>query len=305
MEHTGQERHSWLKLTSLLIFMLAYGMLNVIGGDSDLNLNFDDGNVMIFLKIAQAVSVVVIFILPAVLIAVFWTQPKIHYLGLTKKPAFSTLLIAGVGILLAMPVINWLAEMNQHMELPQAFAGMEEWMRSSEEKAAQLTEGFTKGTSVGILILNLFVIAFMAALSEEIFFRGIFQKVSIECFKNKHAGVWFGAIIFSAFHMQFFGFVPRMLMGAYLGYLFLWSGSLWPGIVAHFINNGAAVFMVWLSNRGVISVDADKIGIEQSELIYVAISGVAVITSLVLVHRIESKRNKMLLSNPDQSSTLG
>ncbi|MDF2437465.1 MAG: putative metal-dependent rane protease [Bacteroidota bacterium] len=296
MEHTGQERHSWIKLSALLIFMLAYGMLNVIGSDSDINLNFDDENMMIFLKIAQAVSVIIIFILPAVLIAVFWTQPKFHYLGLTTKPAVATLFIAGIGILFAMPVINWLAEMNQHMELPSVFAGMEEWMRNSEDKATQLTEGFTRGTSISTLILNLFVIAFMAALSEEIFFRGIFQKVAIECFKNKHAGVWFGAIVFSAFHMQFFGFVPRMLMGAYLGYLFLWSGSLWPGIVAHFINNGAAVLMVWLSNRGVISVNADKIGIEQSELIYVAISGAAVIASLVLVHRIESKRSRATLA---------
>jgi membrane protease YdiL (CAAX protease family) len=178
------------------------------------------------------------------------------------------------------------------MQLPEAFSGIETWMKDSEAKAEVLTKGFTKGTSAGALILNLFVIAFMAALSEEIFFRGLFQKVAIECFKNKHVGVWFGAIIFSAFHMQFYGFVPRMLMGAYLGYLFLWSGSLWLGILAHFLNNGMAVFLIWLMNRGVISADADKVGIQQGELIYVAISTILVIGSLVLVYRMEQKRKK-------------
>lgn len=274
--------------------MFAYGALNVIGSDTDINLNFDNPDVLIFLKIAQALSVLVIFILPAVLIAVFWTKPKIHYLGITKRPAFSTLILAGLGILFAMPLINWMAELNQQMHLPAAFSGLEHWMKSSEDKAALLTEAFTKGTSVTTLFVNLFVIAFMAALSEELFFRGIFQKVAIECFKNKHAGIWFGAIIFSAFHMQFFGFLPRMLMGAYLGYLFLWSGSLWPGILAHFVNNGTAVFLMWLQNRGSISVDADKVGTQQSELIYVAVSAVIVISSLFMVYRIEQKRKRLL-----------
>jgi uncharacterized protein len=163
-------------------------------------------------------------------------------------------------------------------------------MKQSEDKATELTEAFTRGTSVGTLILNLFVVAFMAALSEEMFFRGVLQKVSIECFRNKHVGIWFSAIIFSAFHMQFFGFFPRMFMGAYLGYLFLWSGSLWPGILAHFVNNGAMVFLLWLANRGVISADVDKVGILESELIYVVISSAVVIVSMILVYRIERKK---------------
>jgi membrane protease YdiL (CAAX protease family) len=290
MENIQEERHSWLKLGILLFFMLVYGALTVSAGEGDINLNFDDPNVLILLKILQAVSVIILFILPAVLIAVLWTQPKIRYLGISTKPSMATLLIAGLGILTAMPLINWLAELNQHMHLPTAFQGVEQWMKSSEDKATELTEAFTKGTTVGTLLLNLFVIAFMAALSEEIFFRGLFQKISIECFKNRHAGVWFSAIVFSAFHMQFFGFFPRMLMGAYLGYLFLWSGSLWPGIMAHFVNNGTAVFLAWLVNRGEISSDVDKMGMQPEEFIYVAISSVMVILSLIIIYRIERKR---------------
>lgn len=293
MQNPEQERHSWLKLSALLGILLFIAILTIFGGDADAEMNYDNHNLITVLKLLQAVFVVFIFILPAVLIAMFWTKSKIHYLGLTRRPSALTMILAGMGILLAMPLINWLAEMNQHMHLPEAFSGIETWMKSSEAKAAELTEAFTKGTSIGDLLLNLFVIAFMAALSEEIFFRGVLQKISIECFRNRHIGVWFGAIIFSAFHMQFFGFVPRMLMGVYLGYLFLWSGSLWPGILAHFLNNGMAVFLVWLSNRGVISVDIDKVGIHESELIYVGVSVVFVLVSLLLVYRTE-KNNQII-----------
>jgi uncharacterized protein len=290
MENIQQERHSWLKLSILLFFMLIYGVLTVSAGDGDINLNFDDPNVLIMLKVLQAVSVVILFILPAVLIAALWTNQKISYLGVITRPALTTMLLAGVGILAAMPLINWLAEVNQQMHLPAAFSGIEEWMKKSEDKAAELTKAFTRGTSIGTLMLNLFVIAFMAALSEEIFFRGLLQKISVECFRNKHIGVWFSAIIFSAFHMQFFGFFPRLLMGAYLGYLFLWSGSLWPGILAHFINNGMAVFLMWLINRGQISEDIDKVGMQPNDIIYVIISIVVVTFSLILIQRIEKKR---------------
>jgi uncharacterized protein len=295
MENIQEERHSWLKLSILMCFMLIYGVLTVSAGDGDINLNFNDPNVIILLKVLQAVSVIILFILPAVLIAAFWTKKKISYLGITTKPSFITMILAAVGILTAMPLINWLAELNQHMHLPAALSGIEDWMKRSEDKAGELTEAFTKGTSVGTLVLNLFVIAFMAALSEEVFFRGLFQKISIECFKNKHAGIWFSAVIFSAFHMQFFGFVPRMLMGAYLGYLFLWSGSLWPGILAHFINNGMAVFLVWMVNRGAISADIDKVGMEPNDVIYVAVSIIMVIVSLLLVYRIERKKKGTVL----------
>lgn len=290
MENIQKERHSWLKLGVLMSGIFLFGLATLLGGEGDVNLNYDDQNVVNFLKILQAFAVIVLFILPAVLIAAFWTKAKIAYLGITTKPHVLTMLLAGVGILLAMPLINWLAEINQHMHLPEAFSGIEKWMKESEGKAEVLTEAFTRGTSASTLVLNLFVIAFMAALSEELFFRGLLQKISIECFKNKHVGIWFSAIIFSAFHMQFFGFLPRMLMGAYLGYLFLWSGSLWPGILAHFINNGMAVFLIWMVNRGAVPTDVDKVGIQPDELIYVAVSAVMVTLSLILVRRIERKK---------------
>jgi hypothetical protein len=294
MQNNEPERQSWLKLSVLAIFIFALALVTVLGGDGDVAMNLDNPKTILLLKVLQAVSVLIIFIFPALLFAIFWTKKGIHYLGITTKPAITTILLAGIGMLLAMPMINWLSDMNQHLKLPEALSGIQVWMEQGEGKATQLTDAFTKGSTIDVLIINLFVIALMAAVSEELFFRGILQKVLIECIRNKHVGVWIGAIIFSAFHMQFLGFLPRMLMGAYLGYLFLWSGSLWPGILAHFINNGMAVLLIWLSNRGTITQDADTLGIQQGEWIYVGISIAMVAISMLLVYRIEKKRKLLL-----------
>lgn len=291
MQNIEQESHSKTKLAVILAWLFLLLSISVLSGSgNEVKINPDNQTMVTFLYIMQVLLVIIFFILPSLLFSVFWTKQRIHYIGITTKPAVSTLLLSGIGILMAMPMINWLAELNQHMQLPEALSGIETWMKNSEAKAAEMTEVFTRGTSIGKLILNLFVIAFMAALSEEIFFRGVLQKVLIETTRNKHIGIWIAAALFSAFHMQFFGFIPRLLMGAYLGYLFLWSGSLWPGMIAHFLNNGTQVFLLWLMNRGEISSDADKIGIEQGEWVYVFTSIFTVSISLFLVYRIEKKR---------------
>ena len=290
MQNIEQERHSWIKLAVICAWLFLYGAATIIGSRTDTEINVNNSDMVGLLYAGQLIGVVFLFIVPAVVFAGVWTKKRIHYLGITTKSSFKTLVLGSLGILFALPLINWIANINGQMHLPEALSGVEEWMKNSEAKAMELTELFTKGSSVSSLILNLFVVAFMAALSEELFFRGMIQKVLIECFKNKHIAVWTGAILFSAFHMQFFGFFPRMLMGAYLGYLFLWSGSLWPGIIAHFVNNGMAVFLIWLSNRGAISADVDKIGTFENEIMYVITSAVVVIISLILVYKINKKK---------------
>jgi membrane protease YdiL (CAAX protease family) len=303
MQNTEKEQYSWIKLTLLLLYIGILGTVSVLGGD-DSALNFDNPNTVTLLKVLQGVSVIMVFVLPALVFAFFWTKKRFSYLGVSSKPSIGVLLIGGFGMMLAMPLINWLVAVNEQMKLPAFLSSVETWMKNSEEKAAVLTDAFTAGTTIDVLVLNLLVIAFLAAVSEEFFFRGVLQKVMQECTNNKHVAVWVTAIIFSAFHMQFYGFLPRMLMGAFLGYLFVWSGSLWPSIFAHFVNNGMAVFTVWLANNGYISEDIDKVGINPDEWIYAVVSFIAVAGSLVLVYFISNKRNAKLLNSvsPEGSS---
>ena len=96
-------------------------------------------------------------------------------------------------------------------------------------------------------------------------------------------GIILGAIVFSAIHFQFYGFVPRFVLGLLLGYLAYVSRSLWPSILLHFINNGTTVVAMFLVQRGVIDVDIDEIG---STNIYLTIlSALATIALLVLAWR--------------------
>lgn len=296
MQNSGQRSQAWLKLIVLLMYIFVICYMNIAGGGDNVTMNFDNPNTIILLKVLQAVSVLLMFILPSLMFAIFWTSDSVRYLGISNRTSSVTLVIAGTGMLLAMPVINRLAEINQHIALPEALSSIEAWMKQSEERLAELTDAFTKGTSVGVLLLNLFVIAFMAALSEELFFRGALQKVIIECTRNKHIGVWAGAIIFSAFHLQFYGFIPRVIMGAYLGYLFVYSGSIWHSIFAHFVNNGAAVVIAWLVNRGVITEEVDKVGSLQGQWVYALISAVMVAGSLVTVYYLENKKRSLTVS---------
>ncbi len=290
----SSEKNSWLKLLVILVFIIGYGVLNIMGGDSELPIDFNKSKMINLLKIGQVISVIIVFILPAVLFAQLWTTKKIHYLGLTKIPHTTTILYALFAMLFAMPLINWLSELNQQMNFPESFNNIETWMRNSEEKSAKLTEAFMNTTSVKGLLLNFFVVAFMAALSEEIFFRGIVQNVLVECLKNMHIAVWTGAILFSAFHMQFFGFFPRMIMGAFLGYLYLWSGSLWPSMLAHFINNGIATLLFWLNKKGLISDNVENIGVGNKQSILVLFSIFIVGALIYLVYKNEKKRTLLI-----------
>jgi uncharacterized membrane protein (Fun14 family) len=76
--------------------------------------------------------------------------------------------------------------------------------------------------------------------------------------RNAHVAIWISAFLFSSLHMQFFGFVPRLALGALFGYLYSWSGNLIVPIVAHFINNGFSLLMLYLHQLGKIDIDLES-----------------------------------------------
>jgi uncharacterized protein len=285
MQHTEKESQSWLKLSVILLFISILGFLMVLASNIEIVLKVDNPASMFVEKIKQGVGVVFLFVIPSIVFALVWTKAKARYLGITQLAPKPTFIIAGLGIVFAQPLINWLSIVNQKMVLPNFLAGVEQWMQRSEKQAEILTNAFTKGDTVDVLVLNLVVIALMAAFSEELFFRGVLQKVLLECVKNKHLAIWIGAILFSAFHMQFYGFVPRMIMGAYLGYLFLWTGSLWTSIWVHFLNNGTAVTLVWLANRGVIADTMEEVGAQDGDWLPVLMSVLLVSCCLFFVYK--------------------
>ena len=154
-----------------------------------------------------------------------------------------------IALLALLPIVGVVNEWNQAISLPDFLAPLEAWMRESEDLATELQERFLSGTSYWDLIINIIVMAVTPAICEELLFRGVIQNQLEKWFKNAHVAVWVAAIIFSAIHFQFYGFFPRMILGAALGYLLVYGKSLWLPIVAHCVNNSLAVIAAWGANK--------------------------------------------------------
>ena len=182
------------------------------------------------------------------------------YLKMNEGVKWDTALALVLVFCVSMPALGWIIKWNEGLHLPQVFSATEQWMREQEDMLADLTKQMLAGTSLTVLFTNLLVIAVVPAICEELLFRGVFLSWLKDGFRNKHLAVWLSAIIFSAFHVQFFGFFPRMLLGVYLGYLFVWTGSLWTPIIAHFLNNAVIVIASFLYNIGYIATDYEQIG---------------------------------------------
>jgi uncharacterized protein len=173
-----------------------------------------------------------------------------------QNTLFIFMLIMALGITF-MVAISPLVEWNVNFEFPESLKGFETLVRDAEDKAAKLTEMMTNFGSIGELLIGLIVIAVLPAIGEEFVFRGLFQNEFYRATKNVHVAIWVSAIIFSAIHMQFYGFIPRMLLGALFGYLYYWSGNLVIPMFAHFFNNAFGVIMIYLHNQKMTELNVE------------------------------------------------
>ena len=212
------------------------------------------------LKWLQFLQTAGTFLLPPILCALIW-DPNRRPLAWLKMDQTVPwwYYVAGVLIMVAaLPAINLLADLNGRVQLPESLDSIEQFLKQQEEAAAALTERFLQADNFGILLVNIALMALLPAMAEELSFRGTLQQV----LGNKHVAIWVTAILFSAIHMQFYGFIPRMLIGAMLGYMFIWTGSLWIPILMHFTNNGLAVLTYYLFDKHTVDNKniADSIG---------------------------------------------
>ena len=204
------------------------------------------------LKWLQCIQTLSLFLLPALLCAWLWEEKHrpFHWLRMDVKSAWHVVGLAALVMVCAIPGINLLADLNNRIVLPDCLSSLEQFFRQMEEEAALLTKRFMQADNVWVMMINMGLMAVLPALAEEISFRGVLQQLLSGM--RTHVAIWLTAVIFSAIHMQFYGFIPRMLMGALFGYVFVWTGSLWVPIVMHFVNNGMAVLLYYiLSSKGV------------------------------------------------------
>ena len=231
------------KIAYLFIFLLIG--LFIAGAISQLILLipiFDRENVLVSLYVNTISQSIFAIAMPAILI-VAWTNSKpLKYLkirsenGIYKKNVFAVIIF-----IFSYVFASFLTLLNKGIALPEWMSGVEEVMRTMEDAALETTDLLLSGRSISSLIINIIVIAGLASISEEFFFRGAMQQFIQEKFKNEHVSVWLAALIFSVVHFQFYGFLPRLFLGAILGYLFLYTKNLWIPILFHFLNNATVI----------------------------------------------------------------
>ena len=247
-------------------------------------------------RVIQTISSLGLFLLPAIGMALCCDASPRHYLSLHRVNDERVWLLVLASMFLIAAPINFIAMLNQQMELPTFMAPVEQWMRSQEDLAQQLTQNMIGDGTPQLLAINLIVMALCPAITEEFFFRGALQRLIGKWNPNPHFVIWNAAILFSAFHLQFYGFIPRMLLGAYLGYLLLWTRSIWIPVFAHFINNATAVIGMSDKNLRESALVTGEIPTDQ-----IFQYGIAAAISLILFIFLNQYLKKILKGQSDKS----
>jgi len=242
------------------------------------------------LKYFQIIQTLGLFVVPPFIIVFLFYREVGESLQLKNLPELQVSVKVFLIMIIGLPVINLLAMWNAQINLPQWLESVEEWMKVTEESAKKLTELFLDADNTGEFLINFLMIAIFPAIGEELLFRGILQRYLIEWLKNKHIGVLITSILFSALHLQFFGFFPRLLLGIFFGYLLLWSRNLWLPIFAHFVNNGAAVIFYFIFGTEIVEKEINSIGTENGTLFFAL--GSLVLVTLLVISVFKEERNK-------------
>ncbi len=268
------KRKSWL-LSLVVIVLVAFGVLILlqvlalaltpflfgVSIDEIMGLmsgDFSAANGRMAMFFIQGIGSGIGFWLAAYVIAHYIDKADMHWeIQLPRfnmKSAGLVLLITFGGMLFNA----FLVHLNSLLALPEALSGLEIWMQEMEDQLLELTKFLTDFQTIPELLTGILVIGILAGIGEEMFFRGLIQPKMKLYLGSAHAGVWVTAIIFSAIHLQFYGFLPRMFLGVMFGYLYHYSGSLTYPILAHILNNSITVILVYLSNQGKIDFDLES-----------------------------------------------
>ena len=269
----------------IFILLLIFGLLFSSILSAFFLLSGDGMNDITNLQIGQVISQVFGFMLPPILYVMLVKEKPFNYLGFKKLQPWSLLGI--VAIFTVIPFLAMVTEWNDNVSLPESMATLEQMLRNIQQLANDTTEKFM---TEGSLFSGLLIVAALAAISEELLFRSVIQKAFVKICKNAHIGIILTAIVFSAFHGDFFGFVPRFILGLMLGYMFYLSGSIFPSMLMHFVNNGTIVMLYYLNKKEVINVDIETFGLTDNWLV-IALSLIVTVAIFIVCNRLRLKND--------------
>jgi len=209
-------------------------------------------------KLMQVLGSIGTFIIPAFLFSYLFEGDLFSYYKFRNPVGMTPMILVILMIVSVIPFINYTAEINMKMQIP--IKALDQALRSLESTAEEMMEAFMATRSIGGLLLNLLMIGIIAAVGEELIFRGLFQSLLADMVKNIHLAILITALFFSAFHFQFFSFLPRFMLGIILGYLMFYGKSIWYPILAHLVNNAMGVFYYYFNSRGRTDDMLEEIG---------------------------------------------
>jgi membrane protease YdiL (CAAX protease family) len=199
-------------------------------------------NLVFNIRVLNALQFIGLFILPSIVFAKMSDSKPAQYLGLRMPNRNIFWLLAIAVMLVSIPFVEYTGLLNRQIVFP---ASLAEKIRFMEESATRTIMQLLQRHSIGNLLINVITIAVFAGVGEEIFFRGIIQRILIRATRSPIAGILLTAALFSFFHFQFYGFVPRLILGALLGAAYWYSGSLWVAILAHTFFDALQLIIVW------------------------------------------------------------
>ena len=249
-----------------------------------LGLNLNSPHAAAVLWILQTAGTTFPIIAAPVFFAYIVVRNPAGYIKPNFQFKWTLLLVVFAVMFFSNPAIEFLSNLNQKMVLPPWL----KWMRDSEDSAQKLMDVMLQMKTIPGLVFDVILIGLVPAIIEEFMFRGVLQTIFVRWTKNTHVAIWITAILFSAFHMEFFGFLPRLLLGALFGYFVAWSGSIWPAVWAHFLNNAADVVVTYLYQHKHIKANPDDQHLFNT-LSYL-ISFALMLNLLLLYRKIASKK---------------
>jgi membrane protease YdiL (CAAX protease family) len=241
------------------------------------------------LKLFQAIQTIGLFIGAAWLAAFFLSPVAGTYLKINNRPSFFSLFLVVLSMIAWIPAINFTAGINARLNLPESMDLVEDKMEALRNNYNQLTDLFLNSGSVTDFVVNIIVMAILPAVGEELLFRGVFQRLLSEWTRSIHWGIVLAALLFSFFHFEFFGFLPRLLLGVFFGYLFAWTTSIWAPILAHFTNNFIIIGYSFYRQPATGPSPIEELGTNADLFLWISLAG-GIILSAFLVYHEKSRR---------------
>ncbi len=253
-----------------------------------------------YLKYVQTISSIGLFVVSSIIIATLLSEKPFVFLKLNILPQGIMTFLVIMLMFFSLPLNNFLGYLNAQLQLPEFLSWLQNYFENKEADGIKIMNSFLAINSFRGLLINIFVIAVIPALGEELFFRGILQDILARWTKSNHWGVIITGLAFALLHFQFLSLLPRIVQGILLGYLFLWTKSLWYPIIAHFINNAVAVVFYHYYFQEKVNDSMETMGTPDGFAWAALYSLVAVGLIFYLIRKISSEGDALLKCNTNR-----